>query len=33
MWVNNNGLLPLPLPGGGNIRSDQEFADFGLRLR
>ena len=32
-WVNNNGLVPLPLPGGGNIKSDQEFADFGLRHR
>ena len=33
IWVNNNGLVPLPLPGGGNIKSDQEFADFGLKLR
>ena len=32
-WIFNNGLITLPLPGGGDIKSEKDFADFGLSLK
>ncbi len=32
-WIFNKGLITLPLPGGGDIKSVKDFADFGLSLK
>ena len=32
-WEMNNGLILLPLPGGGDIKSESDFSNFGLELK